>query len=244
VLPGSRIPALLDGVVEAMRALRPACIVDLGDRINGVAAGQDGVRERYVRRRLEDAGVPVYHVLGNTDIEHLAKHDALAAVQKSRAAEIVDVGPLRLILLDTVDSSVDGVGGAVGTAQLEWLRAALPDHPGPCLVFGHHPLDEPVLEGHRYFAGQPSLATVHNRAAVRGILEASGDVAGVFAGHLHRTGASTLRGIPYVTIGSVVDTAYTAGEPAGAYAVVTAGPGVLEVRVFGRAPADFRWPLP
>jgi 3',5'-cyclic-AMP phosphodiesterase len=236
---------LLDGVVEAMRALRPACIVDLGDRINGVAAGQDAVRERYVRRRLEDAGIPVYHVLGNTDVEHLAKQDALAAVQKSRAAEIADVGPLRLILLDTVDPPVDGVGGAVGAAQLEWLRAALLEHPGPYLVFGHHPLDEPVLEGHRYFAGQPHLAAVRNRAAVRGVLEAaSGGVAGVFAGHLHRTSASTLGGIPYVTIGSVVDTAYTAGEPAGAYAAVTAGPGELDVRVFGRAPTGFTWPRP
>ncbi|HEV2440731.1 MAG TPA: hypothetical protein VGX97_11790, partial [bacterium] len=107
VLPGSRTPALLDRFIAAMRDLQPACILDLGDRINSVAAGQDAVRQRYVRRRLEDAGVPVYHVLGNTDVERLPKHAALAAVKKGWAAEVVDLGPVRLILLDTVDPAVE-----------------------------------------------------------------------------------------------------------------------------------------
>jgi 3',5'-cyclic-AMP phosphodiesterase len=225
-----------------MRDLRPACIVDLGDRINSVAVGQDGVRERYVRRRLEDAGVPVHHVLGNTDVERLPKHDALAAVKKTWAAETVDLGPVRLILLDTVDPAIDGTGGAVGAAQLEWLRAVLASGPQPCLVFGHHPLDEPAVDGHRYFAGRPDLAAVQNRAAVRDVLEAGSTVAAVFAGHLHWTTASTIRGIPYVTIASLVDTAPSAGgEPAGAYAAVTVGRERVEVSVRGRAPAEFAW---
>jgi hypothetical protein len=239
-----------------MRDLRPACIVDLGDRINSVAAAQDGVRERYVRRRLEDAGVPVYHALGNTDVERLAKHDALAAVKKGWAAEVIDLGSVRLVLLDTVDPAVEGTGGAMGAAQIEWLRAALtvpPDPaaaadredgaaPGPpCLVFGHHPLDEPELDGHRYFAARPGPAGVHNRAEVRAVLEDSPAVAAVFSGHLHRTGAAEINGVSYVTIGSLVDTAYTSGEPAGAYALVTVGAEGVAVNVSGRAPAEFRF---
>ena len=233
---------LLDRFIAAMRDARPACIVDLGDRVNSVAAGQDGVRERYVRRRLEDAGVPVYHVLGNTDVEHLAKHEALAAVKKGWAAEAVDRGPLRLLLLDTVDPAVDGVGGTVGAAQIEWLRAALAERPTGCLVFGHHPLDEPALEGHHYFADRPSLAAVQNRAEVRAVLESAPAVAAVFSGHLHRTRAAEINGIPYVTIGSLVDTAYTEGEPAGVYALVTVGSAAVTVGVFGRAPAGFTFP--
>ena len=241
---------LLDRFIAAMRDARPACIVDLGDRINSVAAGQDGVRERYVRRRLEDAGVPVYHVLGNTDVEHLPKHDALAAVKKGWAAELNDLGPLRLVLLDTVDPAVDvsgvpgrgSAGGAVSAAQIAWLRAALTERDAACLVFGHHPLDEPALVGHRYFAARPSLAAVQNRADVRMVLEGAPAVAAVFSGHLHWTRAEEINGIPYVTIGSLVDTAYTGGEPAGAYALLTVGPDVLEVGVFGRAPAEFKFP--
>jgi 3',5'-cyclic-AMP phosphodiesterase len=241
---------LLDRFIAAMRDARPACIVDLGDRINSVAAGQDGVRERYVRRRLEDAGVPVYHVLGNTDVEHLPKHDALAAVKKGWAAELIDLGPLRLVLLDTVDPAVDvggvpgrgSAGGAVSAAQIDWLRAALAERDAACLVFGHHPLDEPALVGHHYFAARPSLAAVQNRADVRMVLEGAPAVAAVFSGHLHWTRAEEINGIPYVTIGSLVDTAYTGGEPAGAYALVTVGPETVEVGVFGRAPAEFKFP--
>lgn len=240
-----------------MRDLRPACIVDLGDRVNSVAAAQDAVRERYVRRRLEDAGVPVYHVLGNTDVERLAKHDALAAVKKGWAAEVVELDSVRLVLLDTVDPAVEGTGGTIGAAQIEWLQAVLaapPDPseatvreggaaPGPaCLVFGHHPLDEPALDGHRFFAARPRLAGVLHRAEVRAVLEDAPAVAAAFSGHLHRTSAAEINGIPYVTVGSLVDTAYTNGEPAGAYALVTVDAEGVAVSVAGRAPAEFRFP--
>jgi 3',5'-cyclic-AMP phosphodiesterase len=228
-----------------MHDLRPACIVDLGDRINSVAAGQDGVRQRYVRRRLADAGVPVYHVLGNADIECLPKHDALASVKQEWAAQVVDLGPARLILLDTVDPAPEGVGGAVGAAQIEWLRAALAApaaDDAACLVFGHHPLDEPALDGHRYFAARPDLGAVQNRAEVRAVLEGAPAVAAVFSGHLHWTRAAEINGIWYVTIGSLVDLAYTQGEPAGTYALVTIGTETVEVSVSGRAPAEFTLP--
>lgn len=242
MLPGSRAPALLDRFTEAMRELRPDCVVDLGDRINSVAAGQDAIRERYVRRRLEDAGAPVHHVLGNTDVQRLAKHEMLATIGAERAAQAVDLGPVRLILLDTVDPPVDVVGGAMGAPQVEWLRAALAARETPCLVFGHHPLDEPAVAGHRYFAGRPDLAAVRNRAEVRTILDRAAVVRAVFAGHLHWTRAARLGAIPYVTVGSLVDTAYTGGEPAGCYASITAGPDAVEVSVSGRAPAQWSFP--
>ncbi len=225
-----------------MRAARPACIVDLGDRVNSVAAGQDAVRERYVRRRLEEAGVLVHHVLGNTDLERLPKHEALAAVQKGWPAETVDLDEVRLVLLDTLDPPVEEVGGSIGAAQLEWLRAAISERSAPSLVFGHHPFDEPVLDGHHYFTGRPSRAAVQNRAEVRAVLERAPAAAAVFSGHLHRTSAAAISGIPYVTVGSLVDTAYTDGEPAGAYAIVTVGADAVEVHVAGRAPAEFRFP--
>ena len=168
--------------------------------------------------------------------------------------EAVDLDAARLVLLDTVDPAIDGTGGTVGPAQIEWLRAALaapPDPPeaagdkdeaapGPvCLVFGHHPLDEPALDGHRYFAGRPRLAGVRHRAEVRAVLDDVPGVAAAFSGHLHRTSATEINGIPYVTLGSLVDTAYTNGEPAGTYALVTVVSGEVAVAVYGRAPAEF-----
>ncbi len=222
-----------------MRELQPACIVDLGDRINSVASGQDGVRQRYVRRRLEEAGVPVYYVLGNTDVERLAKHEALAAIGKGWAAEAVDLGSVRLILLNTVDPAVESVGGAMSAAQIDWLRSVLVQSSTPCLVVGHHPLDEPALDGHHYFAARPHLAAVQNRAVVRGILEGASTVAAAFAGHLHWTRTAQINAISYITIGSLVDMAYTDGAPCGAYASVTVGHDGVDVTVWGRAPAKF-----
>lgn len=241
-LPGSRSPVLLQRFADSIRELRPACIVDLGDRIISVAAGQDRVRESYVRRRLADIGIPVYYVLGNTDVEHLTKDEALAAVGKRHGAEVVDLDVLRLILLDTADPAVDGVGGAVGAAQLEWLRAALAESRTPCLVFGHHPLDEPVLEGHRYFADRQGLAAVQNRADVRAALQEKATVWAVFAGHLHRTRTARIETIPYVTMGSLIETAYTGGEPAGTYALVTVSPSAVDVAVRGAEAAQFTFP--
>jgi Icc protein len=239
VLPGSRTPGLLDAFVAAMRSFQPRCIIDLGDRINSVASGQDRVRARYVRRRLQESSVPVFHVLGNTDVEHLSKDDALAAVDKTSAAEVVDLEALRLVLLDTVDPPVERVGGAVGRCQLEWLRAVIDERPIPCLVFGHHPLDRPVLAGHRYFETRPDLARVRNGDEVLGVLADSGRALAVFAGHVHRTSATHAAGLPHVTLGSLVDSAYTAGEPCGAYALVAVEGERVQVMVEGRDPARF-----
>jgi 3',5'-cyclic AMP phosphodiesterase CpdA len=238
-LPGSRTPGLLDIFVDAMRTFRPRCVVDLGDRINSVASGQDRARARYVRRRLQETGVPVFHVLGNTDVEHLSKDEAATAVGKASAAEVVDLEGLRLMLLDTVDPVVERVGGAVGRRQLDWLEAALRQRPVPCLVFGHHPLDEPALAGHRYFEERPDLARLRNGDEVLRVLASSGRVLAAFAGHLHWTCATRGTSLPHVTLGSLVDSAYTAGEPCGAYALATVEDDRIEVVVEGRRPARF-----
>ncbi len=242
VLPGSRSPELLDRFIDAMRGLRPACLVDLGDRINSVAAGEDHIRERYVRRRLEDVGVPVYHVLGNTDVRRLAKSEALVVIGKQHPVEVVDLDGVRLVLLDTVDPAIEDIGGAMSGAQIDWLRSVLAESKTPCLVFGHHPLNEPIVAGHRYFATRPDLACVRYGDEVRAVLEASAAVVAVFAGHLHWTRVVRVGRIPYLTVGSLVDTAYTQGEPCGAYALMSVDVDAVHVHVSGRASADFAFP--
>ena len=141
------------------------------------------------------------------------------------------------MLLDTVDPAVECVGGAVGQAQLAWLTGAIEDRETPCVVCCHHPLDEPPLRGHRYFERHPDLATVRNRAEVRAALERTGRVRAVLAAHLHRTGAAQIAGIPYVTVGGLVESAYTGSEPCGAFALVTVAHERLNVEVGGLEPA-------
>ena len=235
---GSRAPALLGTFVDAMRAYRPQCVVDLGDRVNSVTASQDLVRTRYVRRRLRECGVPMYHVLGNTDVAHLPPRDLLAALEATAPYGSADHGGWRLLFLNSVDPTAEGVGGTIGWEQLAWLDAALLAGNSPCLAFCHHPLDEQSVGGHRYFATRPDLAGVQNRAEVRAVLQRSGRVRAVFTGHMHWSRATRIDAIPYITLGSLVDRSYTE-EPSGAFAFVAASPGAIDVRIRGHAPAHF-----
>jgi len=235
---GSRAPALLGDFVDAMRAYRPECIVDLGDRINSVARSQDLVRARYVRLRLRECGIPVYHVLGNTDVAHVPARESLATLEAAAPYGSADHRGWRLLFLNSVDPAAEGVGGTIGRQQLAWLEAALLEGNLPCLVFCHHPLDEQSLGGHRYFAARPELAGVQNRADVRAVLQRSGRVRAVFTGHMHWSRATRIEAIPYITLGSLVDRSYTE-EPSGAFAFVTASPGAIDVRIGGHAPAHF-----
>ena len=237
---GSRAPALLGTFVDAMRAYRPQCVVDLGDRVNSVTASQDLVRTRYVRRRLRECGVPVYHLLGNTDVAHLPPRDLLAALEATAPYGSADHGGWRLLFLNSADPPAEGVGATIGREQLAWLDAALLAGSSPCLVFCHHPLDEQSVGGHRYFATRPDLAGVQNRAEVRAVFQRSGRVRAVFTGHMHWSRATRIDAIPYITLGSLVDRSYTE-EPSGAFAVVTASPGAIDVRVRGHAAVHFHF---
>jgi 3',5'-cyclic AMP phosphodiesterase CpdA len=237
---GTRAPQMLETFREAMVVFRPDVIIDLGDRLNRVTPEEDRQRTSWVRRTLTAIGVPVYHVPGNTDVANLPKPELAVLLEKSGPYECIDLSALRVLLLDSLDPPVRGVGGAIGEEQVAWLESVLA-RPGPVMVCCHHPLDEQDLRGHRYFASDPDLAHVRNRGHIRTLLERAGHVLAVFAGHMHWTCARVINRIPYVTLGSLVDAGYTDGEPCGAFAAVSIGEGI-HVEVAGCRPAAFHFP--
>ena len=238
---GSQAPVLLEGFCDAMEAFGPDLLVDLGDRINPVASRQDRQRTVWVRRRLLEIGVPVLHVLGNTDVGNLTKSELGPLLEQGTPYACADRYDPRIVLLDSQDHPLEQADGEIGPEQMAWLADVLERGSGPALIFGHHPLDEQDLRGHRYFAAHPDRACVRNRERVRGLLERSGRVLAVFAGHLHWTRAAVINGIPYVTLGSLVDCAYTGGRPAGTFAAVTIRGRNVEVRVSGLQPEQFHF---
>ena len=238
---GSQAPVLLEGFCDAMEAFGPDLLVDLGDRINPVASRQDRQRTVWVRRRLLEIGVPVLHVLGNTDVGNLTKAELAPLLEQGRPYACLERYDPRIVLLNSQDPPFEQAGGEIGPEQMAWLADVLERGSGPALIFGHHPLDEQDLRGHRYFAAHPDRACVRNRERVRGLLERSGRVLAVFAGHLHWTRAAVINGIPYVTLGSLVDCAYTGGRPAGTFAAVTIRGRNVEVRVSGLQPEQFHF---
>jgi len=237
---GSRAPTMLEAFIAAMREFRPDCIVDLGDRINDVAAGQDRQRSTWVRRQLLEIGVPVFHALGNHDVVNLTKDELGDVLGKRGPYESADIDGARVVVLDSQDPPFERTGGGIGPEQRRWLEQALVESPHPALVFCHHPLDEQSLDGHWYFAAHPAHAFVQDRGPVRTILERSGSVRAVFSGHLHWTRATALNGIPYVTLGSLVDGGFTNGRPCGAFATVKVQGNAIEVQVAGLLPDQFR----
>ncbi len=239
---GTQASVQLDLFCEAMRVFRPDIIVDLGDRINDTDPGRDRERTVWTRSMLRRVGVPVLHLLGNHDVVNLPKAELVALLDKRGPSEYLDWGGLRLILLDSQDPMFDGVGGTVGMEQIAWLRRAVTDSPGPCMVFCHHPLDEQEVASHWFFGARPHLAHAVNRAGVRSVLEECGRVRAVLNGHMHWTRRTTISGIPYVTLGSLVDCALTDGRPAGTHAEVVVADTAVSVRVHGARPAAFDFP--
>jgi Icc protein len=236
---GSNAPLLLDTFCEAMGAFRPDLIVDLGDRVNPVAPGHDLERTARVRRQLSRVGVPIRHVIGNTDVVNLTKAEQVAALEKHGSYERLDEWEPRIILLDSEDPPFERVGGEIGEHQLAWLADVLEQDARPALVFCHHPLDDQDLSGHRYFAGRPDRACVVNRVRVRALLERGARVLAAFAGHLHWSRANVVNGVPHVTLGSLVDCAYTGGRSSGTFAEVTIADRRVDVRIAGLQPE--RW---
>ena len=78
-----------------------------------------------------------------------------------------------------------------------------------------------------------------NRLRVRALLERGGRVLAAFAGHMHWSRANVMNRVPHVTLGSLVDCAYTEGRSSGAFAEVTIANRRVEIRIAGLQPE--RW---
>ena len=106
----------------------------------------------------------------------------------------------------------------------------------------HHSASEQELEDSRWFSRHPHLALVKERAELRQIFEESGRVRAVFNGHLHWNNLDVIRGIPYVTVQSLIENVDddAPGRPAAAHAIVTLGERRMVIRVRGNDPARYQ----
>jgi len=241
---GSAAFPLLDRFVKEMsRRFRPDLIVDLGDRINDVSASEDVERIGRVKSRLESVGVPVLFLHGNHDLINIDKRQMRELLGKKSDYESMDFMGYHLVLLNTQDPTFGGVGGTISEDQLRWLDEDLDRCTGPVLIFSHHPLDEQKFDSHWFFAKHPDFALAVNRERSRALFARSGKVKAVFNGHMHWNNVEVIDGIPYITIGSLVDGGLTDGRPASAFAEVTLDEGVrVSVEVRGELPMSFSYP--
>lgn len=138
-----------------------------------------------LRELLAPLGPPLYLLPGNHD-----ERGALRAAfpeprfdylrQESGFVQCaVDLGPLRLLALDTV---VPRQGhGALCAERLDWLERRLAEDPRPTVVAMHHP---PFATG---IAHMDAIGLLQGVAELEAILRSHPQVERVLCGHLHRS---------------------------------------------------------
>jgi alkaline phosphatase len=181
----------------------PEFIVEMGDFID--AADSVDTELGYLKRVDKDFSAICknrHYVLGNHCVFTLTKDEFLGGVEQERSNYSFDAGGVHFIVLDSCFRS-DGkpyrrknfqwTDPNIPAEELDWLQADLDGTSKKIVVFAHQRLDVSNHYG------------VKNAAAVRKMLEESGNVLAVFQGHSHKNDYKDIAGIHYCTLVAMVE---------------------------------------
>jgi 3',5'-cyclic-AMP phosphodiesterase len=177
----------LRAAVEAVRRLPddPDAVLMSGDLADNAADGEYDI----VRELLAQLGAPAYVLPGNhDDREALRRHFDLPGAVGTPVQYAVDLGPLRLVALDSTRPGEDR--GELDVDRLAWLDAELALAPDRVTLLAlHHP---PVTTG--ILAWDEIGLSVEDRRRLGEVLQRHPQVRRVVAGHVHRTIVGELAG--------------------------------------------------
>jgi Icc protein len=177
----------LQTAVESVRRLpdAPDAVLMSGDLADHAADGEYEI----VRELLAQLGAPLFVLAGNhDDRDALRRHFDLPGATGTPLQYAVDLGPLRLVVLDSQRPGEDR--GELDADRLSWLDTELAGAPDRVtLVALHHP---PVSTGNAAWdeLGLPAA----DRRALGDVLQRHPQVRRVVSGHLHRTMTAELAG--------------------------------------------------
>jgi 3',5'-cyclic-AMP phosphodiesterase len=238
-------PALLRAFVHRLRnEVKPDFLVNLGDDIEDENAAADEARYRECVGILSESSVDVVHVAGNHDTVHLPAEFLLKEWARTNSEGLLHYdfhrSGIHFIVMHTHEEKDRSI--TVDDAQLAWLDRCLEDH-GPTIVFVHHSFADQDLTGNRWFEGRANICLVEGRKHIRARFERHGDVLAVFNGHLHWNHLDVIRGIPYVTLQSLIENLDddAPGRPANAHAVVRVTRARVVVEVGGVERARYQF---
>lgn len=207
-----------DAPLAIMQGLRAPCHYVLGNHDFSVAAGKKdhvpaklGMKSRYYSFVK---GAWRFIVLDGNDVGLLACAPGTPGYEQAQK------------MLKTMQqagaANAKSWNGAVSAQQLDWLRGELKQTAGrgqKALVFCHFPVYP------------PNVHNLWNDIDLIAALDPAGCVAAYMNGHNHAGEYGCRKGIHYLTVHGMVDTADTT-----AYGVVTLHPDRLEVKGYGREP--------
>ena len=191
--PSEHDPAAsLRAAVEAVLALpdRPDALLVSGDLADDGSAGSYAT----VRELLAPLGLTPHVLPGNHD-ERAALRAAfdLPGAGAEPIQYSVDLGPLRLVALDTLLPGEDR--GELDAARLEWLDAELGRAPEqPTVLAMHHPPLHTAIPPFDQICLSPA-----ERSELAAILSRHPQVLRIVAGHVHRTMVAELAGRAVLT---------------------------------------------
>ncbi len=156
---------------------RPDLLLVTGDLAE---EGDDEISYLRLREALADLPFPVHFAMGNHDSrEPFSRIFPETPTADGFVQYALDEGPLRILVLDTLEEGRHG--GAFCETRASWLRARLAEAPErPTLIVLHHP---PIETGLSWMTENPEAEWT---LRLHAIVAAQSNVVAMIAGHLHR----------------------------------------------------------
>jgi Icc protein len=189
--PAAQLAAAIDRVLALEE--RPDAVLVTGDLADHAA---DDEYEQ-VRAQLRRIDAPAFVLPGNhDDRDALHRHFGVPGAGGATVRYTADLGPLRLVVLDTTIPGEDG--GRLDDEQLGWLAETLAETPdAPTLVAMHHP---------PFAIGIPAWDAIallpEDRERLGELLGRHPQVLRVVTGHVHRAITTELGGRPTMSVPS------------------------------------------
>lgn len=185
-------------------------VIELGDFKDQDTPPEEAKTIQYLRtieKTFKSFGGPIYHVLGNHDMDSLSKKQLLQNITNTnipsdKSYYSFNKNGFHFVVLDANFQSdgsdydhgnFDWTDANIPPAELAWLGEDLEKSNKPIIVFVHQLLDGEGL--HR----------INNRENVRQILQRSNKIIAVFHGHKHDGDYSLIKKIHYITLQAMVE---------------------------------------
>lgn len=199
--------ARLDTILRHAQEEQVAFIVSLGD----LCFPTDSYTP--VMDRLRSCGIPVYHTIGNHDVQDWDIADSLRFLGKIRPYEAFEAGGYKFIILDTCywkseagefhfpnKLRIPSLYPVLPQEQLTWLEEQLSDGK-KYIIFSHMSLVNPFAR-----------RGIANKEDVQKLF-AGKDILLCMNGHDHGSDLKWVNGVPYYTISSASQFCWWGGDP-------------------------------
>jgi predicted phosphodiesterase len=212
-------------------------VVQLGDVIDSTDLEYDKENYNLVLNLLKKLNCPVYHVVGNHDLQHLSEQGLKEIINYKELYYSFDVEDFHCIIL--FSKTIEKTDIKIDEEQINWLKQDLEKTNKKTLIFVHYSLSDQDLTGHSLFEGFPEVCLIQNREEIRSILTESKKVIAVFIGHLHWNRIDKHNSIPYFTLQSLVENLNNEGMPSNSYAIIDLTKDSIKVDIKGNDPQVF-----